>query len=55
MTFLHVSTQNLIHPAQCFVNSSVLDDDIAVMMPPPEIVRAMIEHAHAEFAYMKQV
>ena len=53
MTVLNIALNNLIHPPQRFGDTSILHDNVAVMVPPAEIIRTMIESAYAQLLYMK--
>ena len=55
MTPCTVSVQNIPHPFKCLGDTRVLYHNIAVVVPPTHIVRSVIQYAHSQFGYMKQI
>ena len=55
MTVIDIALDNLLHPLQRFENASVLNDYIAVVMPPANIVGPVIKLSHLQLLDMKEI
>ena len=55
MTVSDITIHKATHPLQRFNNSSVLYDNVAVVMSPTKVVRTMVQDAKPQFGDVKKI
>ena len=55
MTFVNVPVQNVPHPFERFADSRIFHNNVAVMVSPAKIIRAVVQDADSQFGNVKEI